>query len=101
MRPDGGDSRQPVLTCDGQGALPLTAQAGDVALFVSDVSHRRLPAGEGDAGRFFLQVLYARRDIARRVKPTAEVNHLDAAAAVRLRGDRERCLFGLRGFYDG
>ena len=30
-----------VLTCDGQGALPLTAQAGDVALFVSDVWHRR------------------------------------------------------------
>ncbi len=91
------------LTCDGQGALPLTAQAGDVALFVSDVWHRRLPAGEGDAGRFFLQVHYARRDIAQRVKPTAEVNHLDAAAAARLGSERERRLFGLhpRGFYDG
>ena len=91
------------LTCDGQGALPLTAQAGDVALFVSDVWHRRLPAGEGDTGRFFLQVHYARRDIAQRVKPTAEVNHLNAAAAARLGGERERRLFGLhpRGFYDG
>ena len=82
---------------------PLTAQAGDVALFVSDVWHRRLPAGEGDTGRFFLQVHYARRDIAQRVKPTAEVNHLDAAAAARLGNERERRLFGLhpRGFYDG
>lgn len=91
------------LTCDGRGALPLTAEAGDVALFVSDVWHRRLPAGEGDRGRFFLQVHYARRDIAQRVKPTAHVNHLDEAAAARLRSERERRLFGLhpRGFYDG
>ena len=91
------------LTCDGRGALPLTAKAGDVALFVSDVWHRRLPAGEGDRGRFFLQVHYARRDIAQRVKPTADVNHLDEAAAARLRNERERRLFGLhpRGFYDG
>ena len=74
-----------------------------MALFVSDVWHRRVPAGEGDAGRFFLQVHYARHDIAQRVKPTAEVNHLDAAAAARLGGERERRLFGLRpsGFYDG
>lgn len=91
------------LTCDGQGALPLTAMAGDVALFASDVWHRRLPAGEGDTGRFFLQVHYARRDIAQRVKPTAAVNHLDAAAAARLGNERERRLFGLHppGFYDG
>ena len=91
------------LTCDGRGALPLTAKAGDVALFVSDVWHRRLPAGEGDRGRFFLQVHYARRDIAQRVKPTSDVNHLDAAAAARLGSERERRLFGLhpRGFYDG
>ncbi len=87
--------------------MPLTAQAGDVALFVSDVWHRRLPAGEGGRGRrrrqVFLQVHYARRDIAQRVKPTAEVNHLDAAAAARLGSERERRLFGLHpcGFYDG
>ena len=103
-RPPPADRRaDETLTCDGKGALPLTARAGDVALFVSDVWHRRLPAGEGDTGRFFLQVHYARRDIAQRVKPTADVNHLDAAAAERLGDERERRLFGLhpRGFYDG
>ena len=91
------------LTCNGVGAEPLVAAAGDVALFVSDVWHRRLPAGPGDAGRFFLQVHYARRDIAQRVKPTSVVNHLDAAAEARLASPRERRLFGLHppGFYDG
>ncbi len=91
------------LTCNGVGAEPLVAAAGDVALFVSDMWHRRLPAGPGDAGRFFLQVHYARRDIAQRVKPTSVVNHLDAAAEARLASPRERRLFGLHppGFYDG
>ena len=32
--------------------------AGDVALFVSDVWHRRLPSLPGDPGRFFLQCHY-------------------------------------------
>ena len=44
------------LTCDGVAAVPITARAGDVALFASDVWHRRLPTTEADTGRFFLQV---------------------------------------------
>ena len=91
------------LTCLGRGALPLVAAAGDVALFVSDVWHRRLPAGEGDTGRFFLQVHYGRRDIAQRIKPTSVVNHLDETAKARIDSKREQRLFGIhpRGFYDG
>ena len=91
------------LTYAGKKAVPLVASAGDVALFVSDVWHRRLPAGEGDTGRFFLQVHYGRRDIAQRVKPTRVVNHIDRAAAERIASERERRLLGLhpRGFYDG
>jgi len=91
------------LTCDGVGALPLTAAAGDVALFVSDVWHRRLPTRTGDAGRFFLQVHYARRDIAQRVKRTSLVNHIDPDAMGRVASARERRLLGLHppGFYDG
>ena len=91
------------LTCLGKSAMPLIAVAGDVALFVSDVWHRRLPALEGDAGRFFLQVHYARRDIAQRIKPTRTVNHIDSAATGRIASEREQRLLGLHptGFYDG
>ena len=91
------------LTCDGVGALPLTAAAGDVALFVSDVWHRRLPTRAGDKGRFFQQVHYARRDIAQRIKRTSDVNHIDAQAHDRIESPRERRLLGLHppGFYDG
>ena len=91
------------LTCLGRGALPLLAAAGDVALFVSDVWHRRLPAQAGDTGRFFLQVHYARRDIAQRIKPTSLVNHIDETARERIQTQRQRRLFGIhpRGFYDG
>ena len=91
------------LTCDGRAAEPLVAAAGDVALFVSDIWHRRLPTGPGDAGRFFLQVHYGRRDIAQRLKPTSAVNHLDAAALGRIASSREARLLGLHppGFYDG
>ncbi len=91
------------LTCGGVAALPLTAAAGDVALFVSDVWHRRLPARTGDFGRFFLQVHYARRDIAQRIKTTSLVNHLDDAARARIGSKREARLLGLHppGFYDG
>ncbi len=91
------------LTCAGVGALPLVAAAGDVALFVSDVWHRRLPTKEGDTGRFFLQVHYARRDIAQRIKRTSTVNHIDPAALARIESPRERRLLGLHppGFYDG
>ena len=92
-----------LLDCDGVGALPLTAAAGDMAFFASDVWHRRLPTREGDAGRFFLQVHYARRDIAQRIKCTSMVNHIDPDAFGRLESPRERRLLGLHppGFYDG
>ena len=74
-----------------------------MALFVSDIWHRRLPAQKGDTGRFFLQVHYARRDIAQRVKTTESVNHVDPAAIQRIASDRERRLLGLHPmqFYDG
>jgi len=91
------------LTCYDRGVLALTAKAGDVAFFVSDMWHRRLPSGPGDTGRFFIQVHYARRDIAQRVRPTAEVNHVSDEALARATSDREKHLIGIhpRGFYDG
>ena len=91
------------LTCNGRSAQPLVAAAGDIAFFVSDVWHRRLPTREKDEGRFFLQVHYARRDIAQRIKPTTAVNHIDADALARVESERERRLLGIhpRGFYDG
>jgi ectoine hydroxylase-related dioxygenase (phytanoyl-CoA dioxygenase family) len=91
------------LTFEGRGVLPLAARAGDVALFVSDVWHRRLPTAEGDAGRFFLQAHYGRRDIAQRVRPTTAVNHVAPEARARIASDRERTLLGLHRpfFYDG
>jgi ectoine hydroxylase-related dioxygenase (phytanoyl-CoA dioxygenase family) len=91
------------LKCDGMGVKALVAKAGDVALFVSDVWHRRLPTRPGDAGRFFLQVHYARRDIAQRIKPTQAVHHIDDEARARIRSKRERRLLGIHppGFYDG
>lgn len=91
------------LRYQGEPAVPLIARAGDVALFVSDVWHRRLPTLAGDSGRFFLQVHYGRRDIAQRVLTTAEVNHVSREALARARTDRERQLIGLHAplFYDG
>ena len=91
------------LTWNRVGGKALTAKAGDVALFASDVWHRRLPTRVGDTGRFFLQIHYARRDLAQRLKPTAEVNHIDDEANERIRSKRERLLLGLHppGFYDG
>lgn len=91
------------LTWQGRGTVALTAKAGDVALFVSDVWHRRLPAGPGDSGRFFLQAHYGRRDIAQRVRPTTDVNHVRPEALARIRSERERRLLGLHEnyFYDG
>jgi len=103
-QPPPGDRRDdPTLTWDGQDPVVLEASAGDVQLFVSDIWHRRMPTGPGDAGRFFLQVHYGRRDLAQRLRPTAEVNHLDPLVAARLTGDRERTLLGLHQpfFYDG
>jgi ectoine hydroxylase-related dioxygenase (phytanoyl-CoA dioxygenase family) len=91
------------LSWNGIKAKPLIAKAGDVALFVSDMWHRRLPTQKADTGRFFLQVHYARRDIAQRVKTTESVNHVDPAAIQRIASDRERRLLGLHPmqFYDG
>lgn len=93
----------PDLEFDGRGVVPLLARAGDAALFVSDAWHRRMPTRDGDHGRFFLQVHYGRRDIAQRILPTADVNHLSPAAIERAETKRERSLVGLHApfFYDG
>ena len=90
-------------TCEGRGVVPLVARAGDVALFASDVWHRRLPSGAGDPGRFFLQCHYGRRDLAQRLRPTAVVNQLSDEAVGRAVTERERALVGLHRpiFYDG
>jgi len=91
------------LEWDGRGVIPVVAKAGDVALFVSDVWHRRLPPGPGDPGRMFIQCHYGRRDLAQRIRPTSSVNHLSPEASARAGSPRERTLVGLHplGFYDG
>jgi Phytanoyl-CoA dioxygenase (PhyH) len=91
------------LEWEVRGTVPIVAEAGDVALFVSDLWHRRLRPGPGDPGRMFVQCHYGRRDIAQRLRPTSEVNHLSAGAFERARTPRERTLVGLHplGFYDG
>jgi hypothetical protein len=91
------------LTWNGRGVLPLLAKAGDVALFVSDVWHRRMPTLPGDRGRFFLQVHYGRRDLAQRIRTTAANPQLSAEAIARAQTERERRLIGLHAafFYDG
>ncbi len=92
----------PELTDDGRPPVLLAADAGDVALFVSDVWHRGTPATGGD-GRCFLQVHYGRRDIAQRLRPTTEVNQLTPEAIERAVTPRQRALVGLHEpfFYDG
>ena len=89
------------LTFDGRPPALLTAKAGDAAMFVSDAWHRGTPAQPG-FDRFFLQVHYARRDIAQRIFTTEEVSHVTPEAAARASTDRERKLIGLHapGFYD-
>ena len=91
------------LDYEGRGAVALEARAGDVALFVSDAWHRGLPAQPGATGRLFLQVHYARRDLAQRLRTTAEVNQLSPEAVARIASPRERTLLGLHSpyFYDG
>lgn len=93
----------PALRWRGHEPVVLAARAGDVQLFVSDVWHRRMPTGPGDAGRFFLQVHYGRRDIAQRLRPTAVAHQLSAEAVARAGTPRERTLVGLHRplFYDG
>lgn len=87
----------------GRKSFACIASAGDLALFVSDVWHRRLPPSDKSAGRFFLQTNYARRDMAQRVLPTAEVNHATPESIARATTERERLLIGLHPerFYDG
>jgi Phytanoyl-CoA dioxygenase (PhyH) len=91
------------LEWNGQGAVPIVARAGDVALFSSDIWHRRMPSGPHDPGRMFVQCHYGRRDIAQRIRPTSSVNHLSAEALARAQTPRERTLAGYHplGFYDG
>ena len=91
------------LDYEGQRVVPLLTRAGDAGLFVSDVWHRRMPTGDGDRGRFFLQVHYGRRDIAQRLVPTAQVNSLSPEAIARAGSERERRVIGLHPplFYDG
>ena len=90
------------LQWEGHGAVPIVAEAGDVALFVSDIWHRRLPSGLGDPGRMFIQCHYGRRDLAQRIRPTSVANQLTEEAVARARTRRERTLVGLHplGFYD-
>ena len=89
------------LSYDGRPPVVLTGDAGDVSLFVSDSWHRGLPAN-GGRGRYFLQVHYARRDLAQRIRTTDKVNQLSPEAIARAETDRERTLVGLHGpfFYD-
>ena len=91
------------LTWNGRGVVPLVAAAGDVALFVSDVWHRRLPTLPGDTGRLFVQIHYGRRDLAQRIRPTSAVNHLDVTTIERAQTPRQKTVIGLHGnfFYDG
>ena len=90
------------LDYEGESCLPLLGQAGDVHLFVSDVWHRRMPTLEGDAGRFFLQVHYGRRDIAQRLRATTAQGQLSQEAIDRAKTERERTIIGLHKpfFYD-
>ena len=91
----------PDLSYDGRPPVLLTGAAGDVSLFVSDSWHRGLPSEDG-SGRYFLQVHYARRDLAQRIRTTDVVNQLSPEAIARADTDRARSLVGLHGpfFYD-
>ncbi len=91
------------LICDGAAAVPLLVNAGDVALFVSDVWHRRMPSSDDDPGRYFLQCHYGRRDLAQRLRTTVDSNQLSPEARERAGSPREHSLVGLHppGFYDG
>ena len=91
------------LEYEGRAAVTLEARAGDVAFFVSDAWHRGLPALPGGTGRLFLQAHYARRDLAQRIRTTADANQLSSEAVARIRSPREKKLLGLHDpfFYDG
>ncbi|MGZ6977898.1 MAG: phytanoyl-CoA dioxygenase family protein [Acidimicrobiia bacterium] len=95
--------KDPLLSYDGRPPVHVVAQAGDVALFVSDAWHRGLPARAEGRGRFFLQVHYGRRDIAQRLRTTDVANQLSDEAIARATDERARALVGLHDpfFYDG
>ncbi len=102
--PPGGRYRDDTLTYDGATAVPLVADTGDIAMFVSDIWHRRLPSMPGDPGRDFIQIHYGRRDIAQRLRTTDRANQLSAEAVERAGDDpRARTVVGLHEplFYDG
>ncbi len=90
------------LSYDGRPPAVFEVEAGDVALFVSDAWHRGLPARPGGRGRYFLQVHYARRDIAQRVQTTAVANQVSDPAIERAATERARTIIGLHEpfFYD-
>jgi hypothetical protein len=93
----------PDLDYQGRKAELVTAAAGDVALFVSDVWHRGMPATPGTGkGRMFLQVHYGRRDIAQRLRTTDVANQLSPEAIDRAVTDRDKTIVGLHKpmFYD-
>ncbi len=89
------------LSYDGRPPAILEGAAGDVAMFVSDVWHRGLPA-RGGSGRYFLQVHYGRRDLAQRLRTTDQCNQLSEEAIARAESERARILIGLHEpfFYD-
>ncbi len=91
------------LTFNGNGCVALVAEPGDVAFFVSDLWHRRMPTTRDDSGRYFLQIHYGRRDIAQRIKPTEIVSHVEDATKERFTSERQKTMVGLHptGFYDG
>jgi len=93
----------PNLDYEGRAPVLLTGAAGDVALFVSDAWHRGTPAGPGATGRLFLQVHYGRRELAQRIRTTAESHQLSADALGGAVTHRERTVVGLHDayFYDG
>jgi hypothetical protein len=92
----------PDITYDGRPPVIVEANAGDVALFVSDVWHRGLPAGPDGRGRYFMQVHYGRRDLAQRLRTTDVANQLSEDAILRAKTERARTLVGLHDpfFYD-
>jgi ectoine hydroxylase-related dioxygenase (phytanoyl-CoA dioxygenase family) len=93
----------PDLDYDGRAAVLLTANAGDVAFFVSDAWHRGTAAGPDGFGRFFLQCHYGRRDIAQRLRTSDGATQLSPAAVERAVSPRQKTLVGLHRayFYDG
>lgn len=91
------------LSFNHRGVEPLLAKAGDVAMFVSDVWHRRMPTAPGEQGRFFLQAHYGRRDIAQRLRTTEQANQLSEATIARAKTAEQQSIIGLHPamFYDG